>query len=99
VTAGPTRKEIMTRETVDRILGWYDENPVDVVDLTGGAPEMNPNFRHMVTEFKKRHAHVLDRCNLTILLQPGYEGTAEFLAENRVEIVASIPCMPSPTFP
>jgi len=92
VSAGPTRKEIMTRETVDRILDWYDENPVDVVDLTGGAPEMNPNFRFMVTEFKKRHAHVMDRCNLTILLQPGYEGTAEFLAEHGVEIVASMPC-------
>jgi len=92
VTAGPTRKEIMTRETVDRILDWYDDNPVDVVDLTGGAPEMNPSFRYMVTEFKKRHAHVMDRCNLTILLQPGYAGTAEFLAEHGVEIVASMPC-------
>lgn len=92
VTAGPTRKEIMTRETVDRILDWYDDNPVDVVDLTGGAPEMNPSFRYMVTEFKKRHAHIMDRCNLTILLHPGYEGTAEFMAEHNVEIVASMPC-------
>ncbi|MEX2381768.1 MAG: arsenosugar biosynthesis radical SAM (seleno)protein ArsS [Opitutales bacterium] len=92
VTAGPTRKEIMSEETLEGILDWLDENPMDVVDLTGGAPEMNPHFRRMVTEFKLRHSHVIDRCNLTILLQEGYEGTAEFLADHQVEIVASMPC-------
>ena len=96
VEAGPGRSEIMTRTTMQRILAWLDENrshiDVKVVDLTGGAPEMNPHFRHLVAELRARSLHVLDRCNLTILLEPGYEGLIEFLAAHRVEIVASLPC-------
>ncbi len=92
VAAGPTRTEIMTRETVDRILEWLDENPVNRVDLTGGAPEMQPDFREIVSFATKRGSHVMDRCNLTILLQPGYEWAAEFLKEHQVEIIASMPC-------
>ena len=94
VNAGPKRKEIMTRETADRILGWLEDTDIPVVDLTGGAPEMIPDFRYFVerlTAMSPRR-HVMDRCNLTILLEPAYDGLAEFLAEHRVEIVASMPC-------
>lgn len=94
VNAGPKRKEIMTRETVDRILGWLATNDIPVVDLTGGAPEMIPDFRYLVERLTAMtpRRHVMDRCNLTILLEPSQDGLAEFLAEHEVEIVASMPC-------
>lgn len=94
VNAGPGRKEIMTRETVDRILAWEKIAGLPVVDLTGGAPEMIPDFRYLVERLRAMPAveKIIDRCNLTILLQPGYEDLAEFLAAQRVEIVASMPC-------
>lgn len=92
VGAGPARKEIMTRETLEKILEWAEENPLPVVDLTGGAPEMFPHFREMVIWFRQRGFHVMDRCNLTILLQPGFETMAEFLRDQQVEIIASMPC-------
>jgi radical SAM/Cys-rich protein len=94
VNAGPKRKEIMTRETVDRILGWLEHTDIPVVDLTGGAPEMIPDFRYFVERLTAMTParHVMDRCNLTILLDPAQDGLAEFLAEHRVEIVASMPC-------
>ena len=94
VNAGPKRKEIMTRETVDRILGWLEGTDIPVVDLTGGAPEMIPDFRYFIERLTAMtpRRHVMDRCNLTILLEPAYDGMAEFLAEHRVEIVASMPC-------
>jgi len=94
VNAGPGRKEIMTRETVDRILDWQARERLPVVDLTGGAPEMLPVFRYIVERLRAMPAveTIIDRCNLTILLQPGYEDLPEFLARHRVEIVASMPC-------
>ena len=94
VNAGPKRKEIMTRETADRILGWLERTDIPVVDLTGGAPEMIPDFRYFVERLTSMtpRRHVMDRCNLTILLEPAFDGMAEFLAEHRVEIVASMPC-------
>lgn len=94
VNAGPKRKEIMTRETIDRIVDWLAETDILTVDLTGGAPEMIPDFRYFVERVKALapSRHVMDRCNLTILLEPGYDGLAEFLAEHKVEIVASMPC-------
>ena len=94
VNAGPKRKEIMTRETVDRILDWLEDTDIPVVDLTGGAPEMIPDFRYFVARLTAMtpRRHVMDRCNLTILLEPAHDGLAEFLAEHRVEIVASMPC-------
>ncbi len=94
VNAGPKRKEIMTRETADRILGWLEHTDIPVVDLTGGAPEMIPDFRYFVERLTSMtpRRHVMDRCNLTILLEPAFDGMAEFLAERRVEIVASMPC-------
>jgi radical SAM/Cys-rich protein len=94
VNAGPKRKEIMTRETVDRIVDWLANTDIPTVDLTGGAPEMIPDFRYFIERVKelKPSRHVIDRCNLTILLEPGYGDLPEFLAMHKVEIIASMPC-------
>jgi radical SAM/Cys-rich protein len=94
VNAGPKRKEIMARETIDRILDWLAKTDIPTVDLTGGAPEMIFDFRYFVDEVKslQPHRHIIDRCNLTILLESGYEDLARFLASNAVEIIASMPC-------
>lgn len=92
VNAGPKRKEVITRATLDRILSWLEPTEISTVDLTGGAPEMIPDFREVIAELRRQGRHVIDRCNLTILLEPGYEGLAEFLRDHRVEIVASMPC-------
>jgi len=93
VNAGPARKEIMTRETVDKILDWLaNADTIHTVDLTGGAPEMNPEFKHFVRSARALGKKVIDRCNLTILTVEGYEDYAQFMADNEVEIVASLPC-------
>jgi len=92
VDAGPRRTEIMTRETVDVIIDFLRTSDVTTLDLTGGAPEMNPHFRDLVVAARGLGVKVIDRCNLTILSEPGYEGLAEFLAEHQVEISASLPC-------
>jgi radical SAM/Cys-rich protein len=94
VNAGPKRKEIMAHETVDRIINWLAKTEIPTVDLTGGAPEMIPDFRYFIERVKELHPprHLIDRCNLTILLEPGYKDLAEFLATNKVEIIASMPC-------
>ena len=94
VNAGPKRKEIMTRETIDRIINWLAKTDIPTVDLTGGAPEMIPDFRYLVEQLKALTPprHIIDRCNLTILLEPGYEDYASFLARYQVEIIASMPC-------
>jgi len=94
VNAGPKRKEIMTRETVDRITDWLAKTDIPIVDLTGGAPEMIPNFRYFIEQVTslRPQRHIIDRCNLTILLERGYEDLSEFLAMNNVEIIASMPC-------
>ncbi len=94
VNAGPKRKEIMTRETIDRTIEWLAETDIPTVDLTGGAPEMIPDFRYFVERLKALTPprHIIDRCNLTILLEPGFEDFAEFLARHEIEIVASMPC-------
>ena len=91
VDAGPDRKEVMTRETMELCLKALERTATPTVDITGGAPELNPNFRWLVSEVKKLDRHVIDRCNLSILLLPSQRGLAEFLAENRVEIIASLP--------
>ncbi len=94
VNAGPARKEIITRDTLARILDWQRHANLPVIDLTGGAPEMIPDFRWLIESLRADHpeADIIDRCNLTILLEPGHEDTAAFLAKNRVQIVASMPC-------
>lgn len=93
VNAGPKRTEEMSGETVDALLAFLDASPqVNTLDLTGGAPELNPHFRRLVVATRARGLHVIDRCNLTILYEPGQDGLAEFLADHRVEVVASLPC-------
>ena len=93
VDAGPDRREIMQRAEIDACIEVLRKNPqIKTIDLTGGAPEMNPHFRDLVVAARALGRHVIDRCNLTILLAKGYEDMPEFLAENQVEIVASLPC-------
>ena len=92
VNAGPSRKEMMERETIDLVLRFLRASGVETLDVTGGAPELNEHFRHMVSEARAGGIRVIDRCNLTVLEQPGQEDTAEFLAGQGVEIVASLPC-------
>src|SRR5256886_1180974 len=84
----------MTRETIDRVIDWFVRTEIPTIDLTGGAPEMIPDFRYFVERVKALSPprHVIDRCNLTILLQPGYDGLAQFLARHKIEIIASMPC-------
>ncbi|HEY5762954.1 MAG TPA: arsenosugar biosynthesis radical SAM (seleno)protein ArsS [Rhodocyclaceae bacterium] len=93
VNAGPKRTEEMSAATIAELLACLDRNPgIRTLDLTGGAPELNANFRHLVREARARGLTVIDRCNLTILSEPGQESLANFLAEQQVEIVASLPC-------
>ena len=92
VAAGPNRKELMSRETIEHLLPILEIPSVHTLDLTGGAPEMNPIFQEIVLEARSLNVKVIDRCNLTILLEPGFEDLAQFLAENEVQIVASLPC-------
>lgn len=92
VNAGPTRKETMDRETVDLVLQVLRDRKLSTLDMTGGAPEMNAHFRYLVQEARALGVHVIDRCNLTILFEPGHEDMAEFLARHDVEITASLPC-------
>jgi radical SAM/Cys-rich protein len=92
VNAGPNRTEEMTSEVADTVLAFLARRRIGTLDITGGAPELNTNFRRLVTGARKLGVKVMDRCNLTILEQPGQEDLAEFLAANRVEVVASMPC-------
>lgn len=93
VNAGPNRTEEMTSDTIDAVIAFLKANPgVATLDLTGGAPELNPHFRRLVTAARSLGRQVIDRCNLTILSERGVEWLADFLAEQAVEVVASLPC-------
>ncbi len=93
VEAGPKRTETMERKTFDRLLELLDGcDTIHTVDITGGAPELNPHFRYFVSEAARRGLQIIDRCNLTILFEPGQEGLGEFLKDHKVQIVASMPC-------
>jgi radical SAM/Cys-rich protein len=93
VNAGPNRSEEMSAETASAVVDFLDASPeVRTLDLTGGAPELNRNFRSLVVAARARGLEVVDRCNLTVLEQPGQEDLAEFLASHAVEVVASMPC-------
>jgi radical SAM/Cys-rich protein len=92
VNAGPTRTESMTLETIGEVLAFLAASGATTLDLTGGAPEMNPHFRHVVRAARAMGVRVIDRCNLTILSEPGHEDLAAFLAAEAVDIVASLPC-------
>lgn len=92
VMAGPRRIEEMTKETAEQVIRFLDTSKVGALDITGGAPELNPHFCFLVREARALGIKVIDRCNLTILRESGQEGLAEFLANHEVEIVASLPC-------
>ena len=92
VNAGPNRTELMTRETIDQVLELLSAQKVSSLDLTGGAPELNPHFAYLVEQARKLGVRVIDRCNLTVLEEPGQEQLADFLAQQGVEVVASLPC-------
>lgn len=92
VDAGPDRRESMTRPTAQAIIDVLAENEIPTLDITGGAPEMNPNFRWLVEQAHRLGRRVIDRCNLTILMANGFKDLPEFLADHDVEVVASLPC-------
>ena len=93
VEAGPLRTEIMTEKTVDRVIELMKKSPnLKTIDLTGGAPEMNPNFKRLVIAARELNLEVIDRCNLTIFYEFGFSDLPEFLKEQKVHIVASMPC-------
>lgn len=92
VNAGPTRTEAMSDAVLGNLYDVIDAHSVQMLDLTGGAPEMHPRFRDIVQHAREQGLQVIDRCNLTILSEPGYEGLAEFLAEHQVRVSASLPC-------
>ncbi|WP_305908621.1 arsenosugar biosynthesis radical SAM (seleno)protein ArsS [Methylomarinum sp. Ch1-1] len=92
VNAGPKRTELMTRDTMRNALQFAERYHLEILDVTGGSPEMNPDFRWLVKQAKQQGLRVMDRCNPTILVEPGYQDTAEFLAEQQVEVIASLPC-------
>ncbi len=92
VNAGPTRTELMDRDTIDLVLQFLGEHNIGTLDLTGGSPEMNLHFRYLVESAARMGVQVMDRCNPTILVEPGYEGLPQFFADHGVMVVASMPC-------
>jgi radical SAM/Cys-rich protein len=93
VESGPKRSESMDRRGAARVLWLLERNPqVELLDITGGAPELNPHFRFVVAGARRLGRRVIDRCNLTVFFEGGQEDTPEFLAEHGVEVVASLPC-------
>lgn len=92
VNAGPKRTELMSRETMQAALKFADKQKIKILDLTGGSPEMNTEFCWLVKAAKEQSLHIIDRCNPTILVEPGFGWTVDFLAEHQVEVVASLPC-------
>ncbi|MBF97330.1 MAG: hypothetical protein CFH34_01591 [Alphaproteobacteria bacterium MarineAlpha9_Bin4] len=93
VEAGPKRTEMMDMNIISQILRLLKKTrSIKVIDITGGAPELNSNFKYFVRQLRKMQLHVIDRCNLTVLHEKGQEETADFLAKNHVEIIASLPC-------
>lgn len=92
VDAGPNRTEMMSPETIETVVSYLQTQDVQILDVTGGAPELHPQFKELVKTVHKQSRHIIDRCNLTILEEPGHEDLANFLAEHQIEIVASLPC-------
>jgi radical SAM/Cys-rich protein len=92
VNAGPNRSEMMSRDTLADVLVFVQMSKIKTLDITGGAPELHPHFRELVSRARDLGVRVIDRCNLTILVEPGHEDLADFLARNRVEVTASLPC-------
>ena len=92
VESGPTRKEMMSRENVDAVLRFLARTGIPTLDITGGAPELHPDFADLVASARQLGRHVMDRCNLTVIFEPGMEYLPEFFKRNKVEVVCSLPC-------
>ncbi len=92
VAAGPSRPEVMNRATLELVMATLERLPFQTLDLTGGAPELNPGFRDLVRQARRLGLRVLDRCNLTVLAEPGQEHLADFLAAQGCALIASLPC-------
>ena len=92
VDASPSRTEMMSEDIINLIPKVIKANNIKMLDITGGAPELHPKFKQLVTEVRSLNVEVMDRCNLTILTEKGHENLASFLASNKVKIVASLPC-------
>jgi radical SAM/Cys-rich protein len=92
VNASPSRTEMMSSSVVNQFLDFVENNAIKTVDLTGGAPEMHPQFEQIINRLSELNVHIIDRCNLTILLENGYRSIPELLAKNKVEVIASLPC-------
>jgi radical SAM/Cys-rich protein len=90
--SNPYRKEEMDVETIELLINYIDLHKIKILDITGGAPELHPEFRHLITRARNMGVHIIDRCNLTVLEEPEQENLDQFLAENKVEIIASLPC-------
>ncbi|MCZ6805203.1 MAG: arsenosugar biosynthesis radical SAM protein ArsS [Proteobacteria bacterium] len=95
VNSSPKRTEMMSPDTIEAVKSFLDTNSIQTLDITGGAPELHSEFKNLVTHAKDRQIHVIDRCNLTILEEPGMDVLARFLASNEVEVIASLPCYES----
>lgn len=92
VDAGPKRTEIMTWATMQKIVDWSSNYDIETFDITGGAPEMNPNFKQFVDACRSNQSNIISRCNLTILLEPGYEDFADWYASRQITLICSLPC-------
>src|SRR5918999_5414081 len=92
VESGPTRKEMMSRDRVDAVLRFLARSEIPTLDITGGAPELHPDFDYLVESARKLGRHVMDRCNLTVIFEPGKDYLPEFFRRNQVELVCSLPC-------
>jgi len=92
VESGPNRTELMSRETVDAVLRFLGRTNIPTVDITGGAPELNPTFDYLVESTVGLGRHVMDRCNLTVIFEPGKDYLPQFFKRHRVELVCSLPC-------
>jgi radical SAM/Cys-rich protein len=92
VESSPTRKEMMSRDNVDAMLSFLARTDIPVIDITGGAPELHPDFAYLVAAARKLGRHVMDRCNLTVIFEPGMEFLPEFFKKHEIELVCSLPC-------
>lgn len=96
VESSPRRTEMMSFEVAEQCLKVIRASPdISTVDITGGAPELNDQFRYLVEEVSKMGIEIIDRCNLTVLEEPGQEDLPEFLVKHKVRVVASLPCYSS----
>ena len=92
VDAGPNRREIMTRDTIDRIISFVKESCIKTIDITGGAPELNPHFKFLVSSLRRLNCHIMVRSNLTVIVENDEEHLPQFYKDNEVELICSLPC-------